>query len=116
MTGRDPSMVSADDRNALKFVRRANFDALWLREPSTATGNLSLAKKMEACGKDIGIKTVSPPMGQFPLEDIFGTKVACTLLRQSLDPGKWEDYIQVSTARRVRSAFLNIYHASCKFR
>jgi hypothetical protein len=105
MTGRYPSMVSADDRNTLKFVRRANLDALWPREPSTVTGNLSQAKKMEACGEDIGIKTVSHPMGPFPLEDTFGMKVACTLLRWSLDPGKWEDYIQFSTARRVRSAF-----------
>jgi hypothetical protein len=31
MTGRDPSMVSADDRNTLRFVRRATLDALWLR-------------------------------------------------------------------------------------
>jgi hypothetical protein len=114
MTGRDPSMVSADDRKSLKFVRKANLDALWSREPSTVNGNLLQARKMETCGEDIGIKTVSPPMGPFPFEDTFGMKVACTLLRGLLDLGKWEDYIHFSTARRVRSAFSNVYHATCQ--
>ena len=81
-------MVSADDRKTLKFVRRANLDAFSSREPLTVTGNLSQARMMEACRENIRIKPVSPPMGPFPLEDSFGMKVACTLLRRSLDPGE----------------------------
>jgi hypothetical protein len=114
MKGRDPSMSSTNDRLTLSFVRRANLDALWSRETSTVTGNLSIARKMESCGEDIGIRSVSPPMGPFPLEDTFGMKVACALLKRSLDPGKWEEHVQFATARRIRSAYSNVFHASCQ--
>lgn len=107
-------MVSADDRKALKFVWRANLDVLWWREPLKVTGNLWQARKMEACGEGIRIRSVSPPIDPFPLEDTFGMKIACTLLCCLLDPGKWEDSIQFATARCLRSAFLNIYQASCQ--
>jgi hypothetical protein len=102
------------DRNVLKFIRRANLDALWSREPSTVAGNLSQARKMEAAGDEVGFDTIGPPMGPFPLEDSFGMKVACTLLRRSLDPGKWEKFIQFGTARKVRSVYSNMFHASCQ--
>jgi hypothetical protein len=67
---------------------------------------------MEEAGEDVGFDSIGPPMGPFPLEDTFGMKVACTLLRRSLDPGKWEKYIQFGTARKVRSVYSNMFHAS----
>jgi hypothetical protein len=64
-------------------------------------------------GEEIyGFDSVGPTMGPFPLEDKFGMKVACVLLARSLDPGKNERYIQFSTARKIRCAFSNAYHAS----
>jgi hypothetical protein len=110
--GREPNSIRLDDRKALKFIRRANLDGLWSREPSTVAGNLSQARRMERCGQDIGLGSVAPAMGPFPLEDTFGMQIACVLLRRSLDPGKWEANIQFATARKIRSTYSNVFHSS----
>jgi hypothetical protein len=55
---------------------------------------------------------LSPVAGPFPIEDTFRVKAACVLLQRSLDPGKTERLSQFSTARKIRSAFSNVYHAS----
>jgi hypothetical protein len=39
-------------------------------------------------------------------------KAACVLLQRHLDPGKTERFIQFSTARKIRSAYSNVYHSS----
>jgi hypothetical protein len=114
MKQRDPDPGDDLDRNLFKYIRRASLDSLWSREPSTVSGNLGQVRAMERCGEDIGLDTISPEMGPFPVEDTFGMKVACAMLRRSLDPGKWEDTIQFATARKVRSAYSNVYHASAK--
>jgi hypothetical protein len=77
-------------------------------------GNLLQARKMEQCGEDIGLGLVAPAMGPFPLENTFGMRVACALLKRSLDPGKWETNIQFATARKRRSTYSNVFHASCQ--
>lgn len=109
---RDPEIGKEKDRVLLQEIRVANLDSLWSREPSTVAANLSQARKMEAIGDEVGFDSVSPALGPFPLEDTFGMKVAVVLLRRSLDPGKHERHIQFSTARKIRSAFSNVYHAS----
>jgi hypothetical protein len=38
-------------------------------------------------------------------------KVACTNLHRTLDPGKHKEHIQFSTARKIRHAYWNVYHA-----
>jgi hypothetical protein len=96
----------------MKLIRRANLDACWAREPLTVAANLGQARKMERIGGEIGLDSVSPSMGPFPVEDTFGMKIACTILYISLDPGKHEEHIQFSTARKIRSAYSNVYHAS----
>jgi hypothetical protein len=90
--GREPSCGRHDDRRALKFIWCANLDGLWSQELATEAGKLSQARKMEQCGEDIGLGLVAPAMGPFPLEDTFGMRVACALLKRFLDPGKWETY------------------------
>jgi hypothetical protein len=105
--GREPNSIRLDDRKALKFVRRANLDGLWSREPSAVAGNLSQARKMEKCGEDIGLGSVAPAIGPFPLEDTFGMKVACVLLQRSAN-------IQFATARKIRSTYSNVFHSSCQ--
>jgi hypothetical protein len=93
-------------------VRRANLDAIWAREPSTTSGNLSQTRKLEEFGGALGFSHVTPEMGPFPLEDAFGMKVACCTLLKSLDKGRWENAVQHATTRRLRSAYSNFYHAS----
>ena len=110
---RDPKVGEEKDRNSLEYIRHANINAFWSRETSTVTSNLSQAQKMEKIGTDFfGFASVTPAMEPFPLEDVFGMKAAMVLLKQSLDSGKNEKYLQFSSAPKIRSAFSNAYHAS----
>jgi hypothetical protein len=104
-------MRYAKDGLALSCIRRANLDSLWSREPSTVNRN-ARARTMEDLGDVLGFESVAPSMGPFPLEDTFGMKIACVTLTKSLAPGKWEEMVQYATARRMRSVFSNLYHAS----
>jgi hypothetical protein len=78
------------------FIRRANLYSLWARKPSAVAGNLSQeARKMDVCGDDMfDLGSVGLAMGPFPLEDTLSMKVACNMLRKSLDPDKWEECLQ----------------------
>ena len=67
---------------------------------------------MNDLGEVLDFDFVTPPMMPFPLEDTFGLKIACITLLKSLAPGKWETTLQYATARRMRSVFLNLLHAS----
>jgi hypothetical protein len=67
---------------------------------------------MEDLGEALGFESAAPPMGPFPLEDTSGMKIACVTLMKSLAPGKWEPTVQCATARRMRSVFSNLFHAS----
>ena len=102
----------AKDALALACIRRANLDSLWSREPSTVARNAGQARTMEELGEALGFESVGPPMGPFPLEDTFGMKIACVTLMKSLAPGRWEPTVQYATARRMRSVFSNLFHAS----
>jgi hypothetical protein len=105
-------LIYLKDALALTCIRRANLDSLWSREPSTVARNASQARTMEDLGDALGFDAVAPPMGPFPLDDTFGMKIACVTLMKSLDPGKWENTVQYATARRMRSVFSNLFHAS----
>ena len=110
---RDPRPRKIEDIRLMKDIRHANLNAFWARESSTVAANLSQALKLENIGRDFfGMKAVTPAMGPFPLEDTFGMRIAVCLLKRSLDPGRNEKHIQFSTARKLRSAFSNAYHAS----
>ena len=86
---------------------------MWSREPSTVRANLSQVRKLDQVGWEVyGIRSVTPAMGPFPLEDTFGMATAVCLLHRSSDPGRNEKTIQFSTAKKFRSAYSNAYHAS----
>lgn len=112
ITLRDPMLRNSKDMLLLKDIRQANLDAFWSREPGTVSGNFSQITRMEAIGDEYGLVTVSPELGPFPLGDTFGMLAAVCLLRRSLDAGRTENMIQFSTARKLRSAYSNVYHAS----
>jgi hypothetical protein len=44
---REPTLACAKDRRSLMFIRRANLNSLWAREPSTVAGNLAQVRRME---------------------------------------------------------------------
>ena len=53
-------------------------------------------------------------MGPFPLEDSWGVGVgvAITQLYRSLDKGKYRDYLQYDTTRKIQSAYSNCWGSS----
>jgi hypothetical protein len=56
----------------------------------------------------LGMPSVTPPMGPFPLKDECGMKAAIAMLDRSLDPGRYADNVQYGTFRKVRSTITNI--------
>jgi hypothetical protein len=112
MMGRNPVLTLWSDREILEYVRRASLDAFWSREVSTVAKNLSAARKMERKVADrLGLPSITPPMGPFPLKDEGGMATAIAVLDRSLEPGKHDVYVQWETFRKVRSAATNIIQA-----
>jgi hypothetical protein len=48
----------------------------------------------------------------WPVEDKFGMGAAIVLLKHSLDPGVTETTVQYNIVLKMKSAFVNLYHAS----
>jgi hypothetical protein len=109
---RNPVNANWADREILEYIRRANLDAFWARETNTVNNNLRDAVRMESkISGRLGLPSVTPPMGPFPLEDKFGMAAAIATLDRSLDPGIYEEHVQWDTFRKVRSAVTNISQA-----
>ena len=88
----------------MAFIRRASLDAFWAREPSTVMANLREAIRMEKFTSSLGLPSVTPPMGPFPLRDDFGMLPAIALLDRSLAKGIHSEYVQWGTFRKAMSA------------
>ena len=111
--GRDPRGESRQDRNVMIAVRRANLDAFWGRSSSTIQGNKSNLKRLVNIAKDeYGINHPLPEMGPHEIQDNWGMGLAIMLLRKSLDKGLYGPTVQFETARRLRSAYSNLWGAS----
>jgi hypothetical protein len=112
---RTPIEGSADSL-LLKYIRRANLDALWSRESGTVNNTRREIHNLCIKAKHLGIRVnhVLPAMGPFPLSDTQGMTIAVCLLLRSLDAGKNEDTIQFSTTQKMKSAFANVWRASLK--
>jgi hypothetical protein len=52
-----------------------------------------------------------PTLGPWKLEDEFGAAAAAIMLKHSLDPGVTESTVQFETVRKMKSAFVHMYHA-----
>ena len=110
---RDPSGEGRQDRNMMIAIRRANLDAFWGRSPSTVKSNRSNLKRLVTIAQDdYGMKQPLPEMGPHELNDSWGMGLAITLLRKSLDKGVHGPNVQFETARRLRSAYSNLWGAS----
>jgi hypothetical protein len=109
---RDPSVRISEDQELLDFMRRASLDAFWSREKSSVSSNLKEAMRVERTAFRLGMPSITPPMGPFPLEDVLGMKSAIAVLDRSLDKGSYEDTVQWDTFRRSMSAITNISQAA----
>jgi hypothetical protein len=107
---RDPLRIPSDDE-ALDFIWDANIDAFWGREESTVSSKLQEGIRMEKTMEPLGMPSAAPPIRPFPLEDVFGIKMAVAVLNRSLDPELYEQNIQWVTFRRLRLGGTNISRA-----
>ena len=104
--GRDPNSGIAEDLRLLKFIRRANLDALWASEPSTVGKTLSECRRGLRIARSFGFsKTLFRPTGPFPLEDSFGMGAAVVMLDVSLNKGKNDGTHITSVTLRIGCAF-----------
>jgi hypothetical protein len=109
--GRNPSVLEPKDSEILEYIRRATLDAFWDRSNSTVNSNRRAAHKLESFGESLGLPSMAPPMGPFPLRDDAGMRIAIGILNRSLDPGSHEEYVQWATFRKTRSVITNVSQA-----
>ena len=111
---RNPNWGSFRDQQLLMVMRRANLDACWGRATSTVTANLSRVRKDHkdmVQGTPLTGDEFLPHLGNPKLEDRVGMRVAVQVLRASLRPGKYAEFIQFDTIRKTRTWWNNAYNA-----
>ncbi len=86
LKGRDPNSLN-QDKDLLAYIRRANLDAFWSREPGTVSNNLALLKRTGKTASKFGLEECFPTMGPYPLKDDAGMFEAVAVLDKSLDAG-----------------------------
>jgi hypothetical protein len=110
--GRNPWNSKWEDHEIMEYIRRATLDSFWSRESSTVAFNLREARCMETKVADrLGLPSITPAMGPFPLSDECGMLSAIAMLDRSLDPGRYADHVQFGVFRKVRSTITNIVQA-----
>ena len=107
---RDPVQGDSQDLLLMQYARRVSLDAFWSRESSTVAANLGQVKRICLTEAEFGMKIFSP-MGPFPIDDGFGMGPAIALLSRSLDPGRYDTFVQWATFRKVRSTVTNVSQA-----
>jgi hypothetical protein len=87
-------------------------DAFWSREPASVRANLREIKEILANGELLEIDMLGE-LGPFPHHDCFGMKPAISFLLKTRKGGRHDlQQIKYSSARKVRSAYSNFFHAS----
>jgi len=115
LTGRIPGASSRHDDYLLCLLRRANLDSLWGRETTTVAANRrNLNQLIRIWSEHIGVEPQLPSLGPFPVKDVFGVTAAVAMLAKSAEPGKYKNYTQFKSIRKLRSAYSNLFHASAE--
>ncbi|KAG7340358.1 hypothetical protein IV203_023901 [Nitzschia inconspicua] len=109
--GRNPSILVEADEEIKQLITRATLDAFWSREQSTVKANLAGALHMERTNDRLGMPCTTPPMGPYPLRDVWGMQCALNILDRSMDAGLYEEKVQYETFRKMRSVATNITQA-----
>jgi hypothetical protein len=59
--------------------------------------NLDEVRQMERMAMQLGLPTITPPLGPWELQDNLGMKAGLEILDRSLDKGVYEDTVQWDT-------------------
>lgn len=104
------------DRLLLCAIQRINLDALWSREPGTVYSQFLNTRENFWLWELTGVlpERVLPPLGPFPNRDILGWAVAINMILKTLRPGRYTDYTQFDTVRKLCSAYANLFNLSLR--
>ena len=108
---RNPHPHNLQDEEILELIRRASLDAFWSRATGTVESNLRRARRLEQRAKEKGRPPINDNMGPWPIEDAMGMNSAISILEESLNPGKHEEFVQWGTFRKTRATISNIGQA-----
>jgi hypothetical protein len=85
---RNPIATPQDDL-LLCCIRRINLDAMWRRESAMVASKVRGARQMVTMWHQVGLTPVFPPIGPYPVSDLFGYRGAIVMVLKSLDPGRY---------------------------
>lgn len=109
-----PVPGAGSDEKLLEYIRRANLDAMWAKEPSTVDGVLRQERKAARLRAELGLESPNyPERGPWPVEDTVGMTTCLTILAASTKPGSYhKTHQQYDTIRKLRSVYTSIYQSS----
>lgn len=111
LKGRLPMLGDQTDVLLQACIRRAILDSFWSRETGTVTGNMYNLRKIMHHSQALGTESQAlPPRGPVPVKDLWGMNLACTILLESLKPGRNSDRLQFTSIRKLRSSYSNYVH------
>lgn len=111
LMGHQPVPAHTKDNFLLCCIQRVNLDALWGQESATVSSTLRAMRQLLQAWCKVGIDPYFPPMKPFPVEDLFGVRIAIGMIMESLEPGKYAGYQQFESIRKLHASFSNIYMA-----
>jgi hypothetical protein len=109
LQGRNPG---PHDELLMECIRQANLDALWGRETSKVNATLRAARQTTELLAQVKMRPPYPMLGPFSMEDSQGYAVAVSMLLKSREPGRYAEYQQFESIRKLRAAYSNIYMTS----
>ena len=110
--GRGPVFQSKRDAWTLLVIRRANLDAMWSRETSTVSNNLSRLKLDYRDAMQVfSFEDPLPRLGHDDVKDRVGMKCAIMTLNASLRKGKYTGNLQWASMRKTPTWFENVFGA-----
>jgi hypothetical protein len=93
------------------LIRRANLDAFWSRASSTVNENLTMGKEGIKTGSELKMSMYGT-LGPWDPTFDHGMQTAFHVLIKSQLPGRHEELVIFSAARRARSAAMNLGKAA----
>ena len=111
LRGSSPCLENPSDKELLLYLRRSQLDVFWSRRPGTIKALLGLYKEQFHVGEHFSINMFREP-GPFPKDYDCGTAAAIGILWRSRRPGRDEEFLKFSSARKARAVYTDMYRAS----